>query len=44
MQAITWTLCNAKVGIGKHDIAYPTYKAFKKKFRSTNNVNYEFLP
>ena len=41
MQAITWTLCNAKVGIGKHDTFAPTYKEMKK-FSSTNNVDYGY--
>jgi hypothetical protein len=35
-------MCNAKVGTRKHDTSAPTYKGFKKKFRSPNNVEYEF--
>ena len=35
------TLCNAKVGIGKHDTLAPTYKGLIKVY-STNNVEYEF--
>ena len=42
LQAITWTICNAKVGSSKHDTPAPTYKGLKKEFRSTNNVKYEF--
>ena len=42
-QAITGTMCNAKVGSSKHDTPAPTYKRLKKEFRSTNNVEYEFL-
>lgn len=41
MQANTFILCNAKVGIGKHDIVAPTYKGLKE-LHSTNNVKYEF--
>ena len=32
LQANIWTLCNAKVGIGKHDTSAPTYKKMKKNF------------
>ena len=42
LQAITWTMCNAKVGTGKYDIPAPTYKGLKKNFRSPNNVEYKF--
>ena len=42
MQANTMTLCNAKLRIGKHDIPTLTHKRIKKKFRSVNNVEYEF--
>ena len=42
MQAITWTLCNAKMRLGKHDTSPPTYKETKKKFPSTNNVEDAF--
>ena len=35
-------MCNAKVGIGKHDTLAPTYKGLTKEFRSPNNVEYEF--
>ena len=36
MQAITRTLCNAKVRIGKHGTLAPTYIGLKKEFRTTN--------
>jgi hypothetical protein len=42
MQANTMTLCSAKVKIGKHDIPTLTHKMIKNKFRSINNVEYEF--
>jgi hypothetical protein len=42
LQAITRTMCNAKVGIGKHDTPAPTYKGLRKEFRSPNNIEYEF--
>ena len=42
MQANTRTLCNAKIKIGKHGIPTFTYKRLKKKYCSTNNVEYEF--
>ena len=42
LQAITSTMCNAKVGSNKHDTPAPTYKGFKKEFCSTINVEYEF--
>lgn len=42
MQANLRTLCNAKFGIGKHNVHAPTYKGMEKEFRSTNNVEYEF--
>ena len=42
MQTNTWTLCNAKIGTGKHDTPVPTYKRLKKEYRATNNVEYEF--
>ena len=42
LQAITWIMCNAKVGTGKHGTPSPTYKRLRKEFRSTNNVEYEF--
>jgi hypothetical protein len=42
MQANTWTLCNAKIGIGKHVTPAPTYKGLKKEFHSTNNVEHKF--
>ena len=42
LQAITWTMCNAKVGTGKHGTPAPTYKGLRKEFRSPNNVDYEF--
>ena len=42
MQAKTCILCNAKVGVGKHDIPTPTYKGLEKEFYSTNNVEHTF--
>ena len=42
LQAITGTMCNAKVGTGKHGTPAPTYKGLRKEFRSPNNVEYEF--
>lgn len=42
MQTNTWTLCNSKVGIGKHGTSAPMYKETKKKFLSTNNVQQVF--
>ena len=42
MQANPWTLCNVKVGIGKHGTPTPTYKELKKEWCSTNNVENEF--
>ena len=42
LQAITMTMCNAKVGSNKHGTLAPTYKGLKKEFHSTNNVEYEF--
>ena len=42
LQAITKTMCNSKVGSSKHGTPTPIYKGLKKKFRSTNNVEYEF--
>jgi hypothetical protein len=42
LQAITGTMCNAKVGTGKHVTPTSTYKGLKKEFRSPNNVEYEF--
>ena len=41
MQANTWTLRNAKIKPGKHGTLAPMYKGLKK-YRSTNNVEYEF--
>jgi hypothetical protein len=41
MQANTGTLCNAKVGIGKHFTPAPTHKRMMKEFHPTNNVEYE---
>ena len=31
-----------KLGTGKHDTVTPTYKGMKKKYYSTNNVEYKF--
>ena len=42
MQAIIGTMCNAKVGIGKHDTHASTYKGFMIEFCSPNNGEYEF--
>ena len=42
LQAIIWTICNAKVGSSKHDTPAPTYKGLKKEFRPINNMEYEF--
>ena len=42
LQAITGTMCNAKVGSNKHDTPAPRYKGLKKEICSTNNVEYEF--
>ena len=42
LQAITGTMCNAKVETGKHGTPAPTYKGLRKEFRSPNNVEYEF--
>ena len=42
LQAIAETMCNAKVGTGKHGTLAPTYKGLKKEFRSPNNMEYEF--
>ena len=42
LQAITRTMCNAKVGIRKHGTHAPTYKGLRKEFCSPNNVEYEF--
>jgi hypothetical protein len=41
MQTNTVTLCNAKVGTGKHGTPTPMYKGLKE-YHSTNNVKYEF--
>jgi hypothetical protein len=40
MDAITWTLCNGKVKIGKYGTPTPAYKGLKKEICSTNNVEY----
>ena len=42
MQANTRTLCNAKIGTGKHGTPTPMYKGLKEEYRSTNNVEYKF--
>jgi hypothetical protein len=42
MQANTGTLYNAKIGTGKHGTPTLMYKGLKKKYRSTNNVEYKF--
>ena len=41
MQAITWTLCNDKVGIGKYGTLAPIHKRFEKGLCFANNVEYE---
>ena len=40
--AITWTLCNVKVGTGKNNTHALKYKGLKKEIHSTNNVGYDF--
>jgi len=42
LRAITGTMCNAKVGTGKHGTPAPTYKGLNKEFGSRNNMEYEF--
>ena len=42
LQANIWTLCNAKVGTGKHGTPASTFKGLKKEYRSTNNMEYKF--
>ena len=42
LQTITGTMCNAKIGTGKHGTLAPTYKRLMKEFRSPNNVEYKF--
>jgi hypothetical protein len=41
MQTNTMTLCNVKVGTGKHGTPTSMYKGLKE-YHSTNNVKYEF--
>ena len=42
LQAIIGTMCNAKVGFGKHDTPASIYKELKKEFCCPNNGEYEF--
>ena len=42
VQAIIMTMCNGKVGIGKHNTHASIYKGLMKAFRSSNNGVYEF--
>ena len=42
LQSIKGTMYNAKIRIAKHDIPTPTYKEFRKEFRFSNNVEYDF--